>query len=580
MNSPVDQIKERLSIVDVVSSYVKLEAAGINYKARCPFHNEKTPSFFVSPTRGSFHCFGCAKGGDIFTFVQEIEGSDFQGALKILAERAGVELKNYSRKDVDENEVLYRIMDEATAFYESTLEEHFKAKEYLVKRGIAVETMKSFRIGYAAPGWRNLHAHLIKKNYSESDIEKAGLIIKSPKATSAVSGSPGAQSAYSGYYDRFRERIMFPISDRAGRVIAFSGRIFPPSEDTSIAKYVNSPETILYNKSLVLFGYDKAKQSMLRHKRAVIVEGQMDLVMAHQAGTTETIAVSGTALTDQHLSYIHRFADTIILCFDSDKAGFNAVTRSAERALKMGFDIKVASLPEGQDPADLIKQDKDAWHKAIDSAVHLINFFINTLVRQNSDERTLRKEVSKTVLPYIASITDRIDQAHFIDVVARAIRINEETVRSEVERLRVSGAPPGEKPVQIDLPEKKSRSALIDEEIAGIFLLSKSLPDMPFAQERIHFESISGMSVDDLLSKIPDSRQGSLALEAELTLTDPKRMKDTLDELLKNKEKQSLQEQYEILHKKILEVEREGRPDEALVLLQECSQLLQRIQTL
>lgn len=342
MYSPVDQIKERLSIVDVVGSYIKLEPAGINMKARCPFHNERTPSFFVSPARGSFHCFGCAKGGDMFTFIQDIEGVDFSRALKLLALRAGVELTStFDKKEKDENEVLYRLLDDATTYFQNNLEEYFHGKEYLRSRGILPESVKSFRIGYAKDEWRSLLNFLVARKYSPEDIEKAGLIIKSEK----------------GFYDRFRGRIMFPIADRQGRIVAFSGRVYPSTNDERVAKYVNSPETVLYNKSLILYGYDKAKQAILRSKRAVVVEGQMDLVLAHQTGTHETVAVSGTALTDQHLSLIKRFCDVLILCFDSDNAGINAVTKSTEKALAQVFDVQAVHLPQGMVPSYVIKYD-------------------------------------------------------------------------------------------------------------------------------------------------------------------------------------------------------------------------------
>src|SRR3989338_4852317 len=255
MSSPVEQIKDRLSIVDVISSYIKLEKSGSNLKACCPFHNEKSPSFFVSPTRGTFHCFGCSKGGDIFTFTEDIEGIGFQDALKLLADRAGIILQKENLEEKGEQNLQRKIINDASLFFEQNLANNIEAKNYLKDRGLKEETMKNFRVGYAPAEWRPLHSFLLGKGYKNEIIEKTGLIIRSEKS------GPSGENIY---YDRFRGRIMFPIADAQGRIVAFSGRIFkemPGQKAESIsAKYVNSPETELYNKSSILFGYDKAKQ--------------------------------------------------------------------------------------------------------------------------------------------------------------------------------------------------------------------------------------------------------------------------------------------------------------------------------
>ncbi len=284
MNSPVQQIKERLSIEEVVSSYIKLDRAGANLKARCPFHNEKTPSFFVSPDRGSYYCFGCGAKGDIFTFIEEFEGLDFKGALKILAERAGVPLVQYNKEKEGEKERLYKAMEEATKFFEKNLVENQEALKYLRERGLENKTIRDFRIGFVKNDWRELYSHLQMIGFTDIEIEKAGLAKKTEK----------------GMYDRFRGRIMFPISDSSGRIIAFSGRIL--EDDGKSAKYLNSPETPIFNKSSVLFGIDKAKDSIRKNNFSILVEGQMDLILSHQAGFKNTVASSGTAMTDSILS--------------------------------------------------------------------------------------------------------------------------------------------------------------------------------------------------------------------------------------------------------------------------------------
>ena len=275
MNSPVAKIKERLSIEEVVSSYIKLKKAGANLKAKCPFHNEKTPSFFVSVDRGSYYCFGCGASGDIFTFVEEFEGLDFRGALKLLADRAGVELAAYTKemKEAEnEKEKLYRAMEEATLYFCDNLTQNREVLNYLKTRGLNEKSIKDFRIGFALLDWRLLYFYLQKKGFSDIEMEKAGLVKKSEK----------------GFYDRFRGRIMFPISDSSGRVIAFSGRIFSAqggsaSGGVEQAKYLNSPETPIFSKHAVLYGIYKAKDSIRKNNFSILVEGQMDLILSHQA---------------------------------------------------------------------------------------------------------------------------------------------------------------------------------------------------------------------------------------------------------------------------------------------------------
>src|ERR1035437_5544536 len=261
MSSSVEQIKERLNIEEVVGSYIKLERAGNSLKARCPFHNEKTPSFFVSPDRGSYYCFGCGVKGDIFTFVQEFEGIDFLGALKILADKAGITLENFSSKITDKKERLYQLLEVSTLFLQRNLESEEIPLNYLKKRGLHDETIKTWKIGYVRDEWRTISDHLKSKGFTDDEIERAGITKTEGKST----------------YDRFRGRIMFPLFDSAGRVIAYSGRQF--ESDGTEAKYLNSPETPLFEKSKVLYGFDRAKLDIRRAGSALFVEGQMDLLM-------------------------------------------------------------------------------------------------------------------------------------------------------------------------------------------------------------------------------------------------------------------------------------------------------------
>src|SRR3989344_1276515 len=389
MSSPTEQIKERLPIDQVVSSYIKLERAGGNFKARCPFHNEKAPSFIVSPSRGSYHCFGCNRGGDIFSFVQEIVGADFKHALETLADRAGVPLPRIDPKLKSEFDRLYKILEDATEYFQNNLGNAKDALDYLKKRGLSENTIEEWKLGYAKNDWRLLLEHLKGKKFTEQEIEKVGLIVKSEPKT-ASGGSAEAR-----YYDRFRGRVIFPLKSAQGKVVGFSGRYFVDgSTETDSAKYINTPETTLYNKSKLLYGYDKAKQSIMKEDFSVLVEGQMDLIMSHQAGVKNTVATSGTALTEEHLNSLKRFSVNIVMAFDGDEAGFAASERGFNLALLLGMNVRIAKLPKGVDPADLIKKDSLEWIRAIKEAKHIIDFYLDTLIEQELDPQALQIEVS------------------------------------------------------------------------------------------------------------------------------------------------------------------------------------------
>lgn len=419
MATPVEQIKERLSIVEVVSSYVQLHKAGKHYKGKSPFTNEKTPSFFVSPDRGMYYCFSSGKGGDMFTFVQEMEGLDFKGALALLAERAQVELVPEDPKKRTERETTYAVLEAATAYYMQMLAGRADIQAYLAKRGVQPHTSAKWRIGFVPEGWRNLSDHLTQKGFTEVQIARAGLIKQSEERKT--------------YYDVFRDRIMFPIADASGRVVAFSGRAM--SSDPAMPKYVNSPETELYEKSHILFGYDKAKQSIRSHDFSLIVEGQFDLVLAHQAGFTNTVAISGTALSEHHTALLERLSRRVVLALDADKAGVGSVKRAAHIMLARGMDVKVARLPDGKDPADLVAEDPALLKQAVRNAQTVIEFLIAVLRNSTRDDRAFKLRVRDEVLPFILRIPNRIDREHFESVVSEALNTTKDAVHFEVERM-------------------------------------------------------------------------------------------------------------------------------------------------
>ncbi len=581
MPTPVEQIKSRLSIVDVVGSYIKIDKAGNSFKALCPFHNEKSPSFNVSPSRDAYYCFGCNRGGDIFSFVEEIEGIEFVDALKILAARAGVELKRENMVEKSARERLYMVMEEATVLYESLLLKIEPVKEYLASRGLTGETMASFRVGYVPNEWRTAYDHLRAKGYTDEEIEKVGL-------TKKVEGK--------GYYDRLRGRVMFPIFDASGRVVAFSGRVFGVQKNqdgTDVAKYINSPETPLYDKSSVLFGYDRAKKTMRTQNFCVLVEGQMDLIMSHQAGVTNTVAVSGTALTEKHLSLLKRLSDNLVFAFDADDAGLAATGRAFQIALALGMNVRVASIPDGKDPADyILKNAKDnptGWGSVIADSKHIMDFYLSTLATKGYDARGYRDEVEKKVLPLILAMQSKIEQAHFIVEVARKLGVAENAVWEEVKRLkaqhgsilRTVTALGGEENVPIRAQNIKTRRQLAEEEIVSIILWQEGHKEPAIdvgAVRGSYHERIARYAIIPI--QPDDDHVRSLIIKAEHTYEHGPALAHTIEEMLDTLEAEVLKEKQSELLRQISEAEAAGRIEETKIFLQQYQEVTPRLRAI
>ncbi len=466
MSSAVQQIKDRLGIVEVVSSYLKLDKAGINYKARCPFHQEKTASFFVSPARGSFYCFGCNKGGDIVSFVEEIEGLDFMGALKVLAERAGVTLERLPSSADPEREQVLAALEAARQFYCGRLTVAPAVGEYLRHRGLNDETIAAWGLGFAPAEWQGVLLSLRQAGFSDEVIGKAGLALQSQ--TAAAAGR---------WYDRFRSRIMFPLFDSSGRVIGFSGRVFPPEASAEAGgKYINSPQTAVYDKGRFLYGLDRAKVAIRRADQVVLVEGQFDLLLSHQAGVTNAVAVSGTALTEHHLATLGRLAKNVVMAFDGDKAGIAAASRGVGLALAAGLEVKIARLPLGVDPADLIRAEPGEWPRRVAGALNVIDFLLAVIGERGLDDRGLAHAIKAEVYPYVSQLRERIDQAHFISRIAELTGLDESVIRADIADLlnRPALGPAPAKP--LSLPAK-SRRGLIEERLAGLEALAAAGTD-------------------------------------------------------------------------------------------------------
>ena len=443
----VQQIKDRLNIIDVISPYAELTKSGRHFVARCPFHSEKSPSFHVSPERGTYHCFGCGVGGDIFSFIQAIDGVEFKEALKTLAQRANVELVPENPQKKTERDELVSVIESATTFYEKELTNNVDAVTYLERRGVEKETIKKWRIGYAPgppkAGWRELKTHLTSEKFLPGVMQKAGLI------KSAEGGKEP--------FDTFRDRIMFPLRDQSGRVVGFSGRIL--SKDSDAPKYVNSPETELYHKSELLYGYDMAKNGIRTLGFWIIVEGQFDVVMSHQAGYTNTVAVSGTALTLHHVQLLERLSTKVVLALDSDKAGIAAMKKSADLMLRRGIDVKVAIMPDGADPADMILADAKSFKTAVGHSVHIIEFLLKHLRATTADARAYKLKATAEVVPFITLIPNMVDRDHFEGVTAEALSTTKDAVHAEVLRLLEEQK---RAPVQYKEPEGKTAAGPVD----------------------------------------------------------------------------------------------------------------------
>lgn len=461
MTDNVQQIKERLNITDIISGYVRLTKAGVNYKALCPFHNEKTPSFMASPSRQSWHCFGCSEGGDIFTFIQKIENIEFPEALKILAEKAGITLERSDPKMRSEKDRLYEICEAATQFFSQQLSN--PVLNYLKDRGIKDETISEWRLGYAPDTWEALLTFLKNKGFRENEIEKSGLILRNPR-----------------YHDRFRNRLMFPIFDNNGRVIAFSGRtmndiILSKTEKLDSGKYINSPETILYSKSRVLYGLDRAKSEVRKINKVILVEGQMDMLLPWQDGVKNIVATSGTALTEEHLLILKRLTSDLILAFDIDEAGFRATKRGVDLATELGFNISVVDLQDGKDPADFVKNNPGKFIDLVGAGEPILKYYFNRVFRKFSKEGgevkpENKKLIALSLLSEIKRLPSSIERSNWIRELSLRIGVSESDLKEEMEYLTPSENQRFSDPTQHPEAAAKTRREILSDRILALLL--------------------------------------------------------------------------------------------------------------
>ncbi len=497
---PSDEIKSKLDIVDVIREYIPLKPAGVNFRALCPFHREKSPSFIVSPEKQIWHCFGCQKGGDVFSFVMEMDGIGFVDALRNLAPKAGVILRKQNPKLTSRRNRLLDILEFSRNYYHKTLIQSDKgksAREYLAKRGLTEETIEEWQIGYSPDSWDDLINLLKNKGFNDEEIFQAGMSVN--------------KDGTSRFYNRFRDRIMFPINDVNGNTVAFSARVSPEKEqDERMGKYINSPRTMIYDKSKILFGLDKAKREIRNNDLAIIAEGQMDVITAHQHGYKNVVASSGTALTAEQVALLKRYSNNIALAFDTDKAGETAAERGIREAMSAEMNTKVIEVPEGKDPDECIKNNKEEWEKAVKSAKPFMEYYFNkTFAKLDLDQVDGKRAAAKELLPVLARLGNKIEQDFWLKKLSQALDVGEdilrETIRQSVPKTRpeyARNAPGAHGGAEAEPKQavKQSREEMLSELFIALILKFPSLAE--YAINRVQPDKIIGLPNKSLYRNI------------------------------------------------------------------------------
>lgn len=448
MNDQVHEVKEKTDIVTLIGEHVTLKKAGRHWKGLCPFHNEKTPSFTVSPELQLYKCFGCGKSGDVFTFLEEYEGLEFSDALKVLALKAGVELIPVQGAETGQKEILYEVNDLAAKFYHYILLHHPSGKESLLyfteKRGLTTDTIEAFMLGGAPQSPQALFEFLTqKKQLSPQLLVDAGLVYKTDRGE---------------YVDRFRGRAIFPIQNARGATIALAGRILPGPMEKKLAKYINSPETAIYHKSESLFGLPQSRVEIKKTGSVVVVEGEVDMISSWQNGVKNVVAIKGSALTDAHARILSRLSHTIILALDADFAGGNAAMKGIAEAQKFGLEVKVAQLGNYKDPDEFARADAAGYQQALRQSINVWDFIVELMFSRHSIDTAQGKlELSRTLIPYLSHIIDPILQAHYVRLVAGRLSVPEEAVRKSLTQVEKDVTP------QIELPPEPKASPLVED---------------------------------------------------------------------------------------------------------------------
>ncbi|MFC1940566.1 DNA primase [Chloroflexota bacterium] len=513
--STIDEVKQRTDIIEVISQYTTLTKAGRNFRALCPFHSEKRPSFFVYPEQQSWHCFGaCNTGGDVFSFVMKKEAIDFGEALRLLAQRAGITIQPQFGQDTrkDEKERIYKVNEAASQYFHNLLLNSpagEKAKSYVASRDITAKTITDFQLGYSPNSWEELKKYLLERGYTESELLEAGLILATEEEKT---------------HDRFRNRLMFPIRDTRGNVTGFGARAL----DDSLPKYLNSPQTPVFDKSGTLYGINLATSSIRQQDLAVIVEGYMDVITAHQNGFSNVVASMGTAVTEKQVSTIKRLTRNIVFALDADTAGEEAMLRCVGYENSLDAEVKVAVLPKGKDPDDVIRGDTKTWQHLLEEALPVVDYIFN-IVTSQLDLTTARDQslAVNSLGPIITEIRNPVRKAHYIQKLARLIKKDVRTIEAALSQMKPSPVrrkSQDPQPVSTNHAQRPILSSRLEEECLALLLQHPELKNKSEGLLPEYFENtqnreifIAWQQADDL-SSLKDKLDATL-LEHLDTLT-------------------------------------------------------------
>ena len=490
----LQDIKDRLDIAEVIGGYIQLKKAGVNYKAPCPFHNEKSPSLVVSPAKQIWHCFGCGEGGDVFGFVMKYENLEFRDALKLLADKAGVKLPEYkpqNKEVADEQEQLLKINDFAARFYHEILlkdKRSEQARKYLQKRNLSTQTIEQWNIGFAPDDFHVLEHALVQKKVALQDLVKAGVSAKNERGQ---------------IYDRFRGRITFPIFNYVGDVVGFTARVLPAADgaEEKSAKYINSPETAMYSKSKIVFGLNFAKQEIRKLDEVIIVEGQMDCISAHQAGFKNVVASSGTAFTLQQLAQLGRFTKNLKFCFDGDSAGLAATKRAVGQYMGQDFVIKIITLSGGaKDPDELIRKDPKEFSRSVVNAVLFLDFYLQKSFEHYGHTVMEKKQIAKELLPLLAALTDPLEQDHYIKLLAEKLETIPSVLLETLHKMKLRKAGHPAAPQQVLAPKSADEASALEKQVIGGMLLYTEF--LSFVQSTVRPEDFTSSQARELANSI------------------------------------------------------------------------------
>ncbi len=507
--SAIEEVKQKTDIVEIVGQYVTLKKSGRNFSAPCPFHNETHPSFFVYPEQQSWHCFGaCNTGGDVISFVMKKENMDFGDALRMLADRAGVTLPSYTRDtgEKDEKERYYQINDAAAVYFHNNLLNSpaaQKARDYVKKRGYTGQTVTDFQFGYSLDAWEALKQYLREKGYEAKELVTAGLLYQNEDGRTT---------------DRFRGKLMIPIREKRGRVTGFGARVL----DDSLPKYVNSPQTPTFDKSGTLFAIDRASPEIRKLDQAIIMEGYMDVITAHQNGVKNTVAAMGTAITETQVNILKKLSHNLVLAMDADAAGQEAMLRTVGHENTLDAEIRVVVLPDGKDPDDVIREDANAWTGLVKVSVPLLDFLIDTTVK-GLDLTTAgdKSKAARRLVPVLRNMKDRVRQSHYLQHLARLLDVPVSSLAAEMGPQTITSRRKPKTPVKPAVTAVKSVGSALEEYFLALLFRNESLRSNDDIPPEAYFTSSANREILRAVRQINDPYPAAMTV-----------LKDTLEPAL------------------------------------------------